>query len=71
MITSCFADPGNRQGVLQQTRTVGAGDQHTGGAVAQNMPDLFRFEDRVDRHEHAAGRHRAEHRVTVSNCFGR
>ena len=50
------------QGVLQQACAVGAGDQYAGGAITQDMPDLFRFEDRVDRHEHTACRHRAEHR---------
>lgn len=44
------------QGVAQGGEALGRGHQHAHVAVLQDVADLLGLEDRVDRHEHAAGR---------------
>ena len=50
------------QVALERRVALGRGDQHAHVAVAEDVADLRRFQDRVDRHERQAGARRAEHR---------
>ncbi len=43
-----------------ERQPLGRRHQHAHVAVAQDVGDLLRLEQRIDRHEHAAGRGRAE-----------
>ena len=49
-----------RQGVRQQGQALRRGDQHADIAVAQDVGHLLGLEQRVERHEDAAGGRRAK-----------
>ena len=46
----------------EQRQALGRRDQHAHVAVAQDVGHLLRLEQRIERHEHAAGGRGAEHR---------
>ena len=48
--------------VREEREPLGRGHQHAHVAVAQDVGDLLGLEQRIDRHEHAAGRRGAERR---------
>ena len=60
--TTCRRSGHSASDRVEQREALGRRHQHAHVAVAQDVADLLGLEQRIERHEHAAGRGRAERR---------